>query len=74
MDVWWIDRPWLLGSCNPTTRELKELRAKGFNLIVSLLDEDLQAPNYDVARVESMGYSRRNIPVMDFSPPRSPSG
>jgi atypical dual specificity phosphatase len=70
MDVWWVDEPWLLGSCNPTTRDLEKLRARGFNLIVSLLEEDLQPPDYDVARVEATGYSRRNIPVMDFSPPR----
>jgi atypical dual specificity phosphatase len=70
MDVWWIDEPSLLGSCNPTTRDLEDLRRRGFSLIVSLLEEDLQPPSYDLARVEAMGYSRRNIPVMDFHPPQ----
>lgn len=70
MDVWWIDEPWLLGSCNPTTSDLEELRARGFNLIVSLLEEDLQPPRYDVTHVEAIGYVRRNIPVMDFHPPQ----
>jgi atypical dual specificity phosphatase len=70
MDVWWIDEPCLLGSCNPTTRDLQELRARGFTLIVSLLEEDVQPPRYDVTRVEAMGYSRRNIAVMDFHPPQ----
>ncbi len=69
MDVWWIDEPRVLGSCNPTTRDLEELRRRGFDVIVSLLEEDLQPPKYDVARVETMGYLRRNIPVMDFHPP-----
>ncbi len=69
MDVWWIDEPWLLGSCNPTTRDLEELRKRGFTIIVSLLEEDLQRPNYDVARAEAIGYKRRNIPVIDFHPP-----
>lgn len=69
MDVWWIDEPWLLGSSNPTTRDLEELRTRGFTLIVSLLEEDLQPPMYDVARVQAIGYSRRNIAVMDFHPP-----
>lgn len=70
MDVWWIDEPRLLGSCNPTTHDLEELRRRGFNLIVSLLEEDLQSPKYDLVRVEALGYRRRNIPVMDFAPPQ----
>lgn len=70
MDVWWIDEPWLLGSCNPTTQDLEQLRRQGFSLIVSLLEEDLQPPRYDIGRVGAIGYSRRNIPVMDFHPPQ----
>ncbi len=70
MDVWWIDEPWLLGSSNPTTDDLKKLRVEGFNMIVSLLEEDLQAPHYDAATVGAMGYKRRNIPVQDFHPPK----
>ncbi len=70
MDVWWIDEPWLLGSGNPTTDELTELRAQGFSLIVSLLEEDVQRPYYDLERVEAMGYSRLNIAVKDFHPPQ----
>src|SRR5512144_2815341 len=70
MDVWWIDEPRLLGSCNPTTRDLEKLRGEGFALIISLLEEDLQPPKYDPTRVESLGYARHNIPVMDFHPPQ----
>ena len=69
MDVWWIDEPWLLGSSNPTTRDLEDLRKRGFGVIVSLLEEDLQPLRYDVARAEAIGYARHNIPVMDFQPP-----
>jgi atypical dual specificity phosphatase len=69
MDTWWIDEPRLLGSCNPTTEDLATLRADGFGIIVSLLEEDLQPPAYDLARVEAMGYARHNIPVGDFHPP-----
>jgi atypical dual specificity phosphatase len=69
MDVWWIDEPHLLGSCNPTTADLEELRAQGFSMIVSLLEEDLQPPKYDLARVEAIGYTRRNIAVMEFHSP-----
>ncbi len=70
MDVWWIDEPRLLGSCNPTTHDLDTLRAQGFTLIVSLLEENLQPPRYDPSLVESLGYARYNIPVMDFHPPQ----
>jgi len=69
VDVWWIDEPGLLGSCNPTTEDLEELRAQGFSVIVSLLDEDVQPPNYDLKRIEAIGYRRRNIPVTEFHPP-----
>ncbi len=69
MDVWWIDEPILLGSCNPSTDDLEELRARGFEVVVSLLREQEQPPNYDVSRVLALGYERRNIPVLDFHPP-----
>jgi atypical dual specificity phosphatase len=69
MDIWWIDEPRLLGSCNPTTDDLSKLRADGVSVIVSLLDEEVQPPKYDLARVEAMGYERHNIPVPDFHPP-----
>ena len=30
MDAWWIDRPHLLGSRNPTDADLDQLRRDGF--------------------------------------------
>lgn len=69
MDTWWIDKPSLLGSRNPTSADLQELRAKGFGVLVSLLREDEQAPRYDVGRVSAMGFVRHNIPVKDFQAP-----
>jgi atypical dual specificity phosphatase len=70
MDVWWIDEPIALGSCNPSTDDLEALRTQGFDVVVSLLREAEQPPRYDVARVFALGYTRHNIPVRDFSPPR----
>lgn len=69
MDTWWIDEPRLLGSCNPMSADLTKLRADGFNVIVSLLEEDVQRPYYDPARAQAMGYQRHNIPVGDFESP-----
>jgi atypical dual specificity phosphatase len=69
MDIWWIDEPRLLGSGNPTFGDLVKLRAQGFEVIVSLLDEDVQRPYYDPARARAIGYERHNLPVEDFGTP-----
>lgn len=70
MSSWWIDEPLVLGSSNPTTGQLKELYQQGFRSIISLLDEGEQSPNYDIEKVEGMGFRRFSIPVKDFSAPR----
>ena len=67
MCPWWIDEPTLLGSSNPSTPDLKRLRAQGFQVLVSLLCEHKQAPNY--AHAKALGYEKHNIPVEDFHPP-----
>jgi protein-tyrosine phosphatase len=69
MDTWWIDKPRLLGSRNPTTADLEQLRSDGFTVLVSLLREEEQAPNYDLARAQALGFERHNVPVRDFCPP-----
>ena len=69
MDAWWIDRPWVLGSDNPTTEDLDDLRRKGFEVLISLLQEDKQPPNYDVEQAQRIGFVRYSIPVKDFHPP-----
>ncbi len=69
MDTWWIDERRLLGSSNPTIEDLAKLRAEGFGVVVSFLEEDRQPPDYDPARARALGYARYNIPVRDFHPP-----
>ena len=69
MDTWWIDKPHLLGSSNPSDTDLEELRGDGFGVLVSFLHEQVQPPRYDVARARAMGFERHNIPVRDFHPP-----
>ena len=69
MNTWWIDKPRLLGSPNPTDADLVRLKGDGFRVLVSLLCEKEQLPNYDVDFAASLGYARHNITVRDFSPP-----
>ncbi len=69
MDTWWIDRPHLLGSSNPTDADLEQLRSDGFGVLVSLLHEEKQAPRYDVARARVLGLVRHNIPMNDHCAP-----
>lgn len=69
MDSWWIDRPRILGSSNPTNDDLAQLRREGFKVLVSLLREEEQATNYDVVGATEMGFRRHNLPVKDFNPP-----
>jgi atypical dual specificity phosphatase len=69
MDIWWIDKPNLLGSRNPTISDLKELRGEGFEVLVSLLNEKQQAPYYDISSATSLGYKRHNIGVSEYCPP-----
>jgi len=69
MDAWWIDEPCVLGSANPTGTDLERLRGDGFEILVSLLDEEERPPRYDVARATALGYARHSIAVKDFRPP-----
>lgn len=69
MSTWWIDKPVLMGSSNPTDTELEHLRSGGFTLVVSLLDEAHQPPMYNPQRLEQLGLRRVNIPVADFQAP-----
>ncbi len=69
MDTWWIDEPNILGSVNPTNADLEQLRGQGFNVLVSLLREDEQAPKYDLSLAQEMGFVRYSFPVKDLHPP-----
>ncbi len=69
MSQWWIEEPILLGSSNPTDRELEDLYYEGFRTIISLLKEDEQRPHYDIRKAEEMGFKRYPIPIEDFTAP-----
>jgi protein-tyrosine phosphatase len=70
MSRWWIDEPKLLGSSNPTNKELEDLYDEGFRTVISLLNEDEQRPYYDIEKAEAMGFKTYSIPVRDFSAPK----
>jgi len=69
MRRWWIEEPILLGSSNPTNRELEDLYWEGFRTIISLLDESEQTPDYDIVGIEAKGFKRYSIPIQDFTAP-----
>lgn len=69
MRRWWIEEPILLGSSNPTNRELEDLYQEGFRTIISLLDENEQTPYYEIVEIETKGFKRYSIPLQDFTAP-----
>lgn len=69
MAEWWIDKPLILGSNNPTTVQLKTLFSEGFRTLISLLDEKQQRPNYDIGKIEKIGFKRYSIPIKDGTAP-----
>ncbi len=69
MSSWWIDEPTVLGSSHPTDEDLARLRSQGFSVLISLLHEEKERPNYDTKAVARAGWSRHSIPVEDFHPP-----
>jgi predicted protein tyrosine phosphatase len=69
MGTWWIDKPLFLGSSNPSDQTVEALYRDGFRVLVSLLQEDKQAPRYDAAKAVALGYKRHTFPVADFQAP-----
>jgi len=69
IDSWWIDEPKILGSNNPTTAELEQLRSQGFSVIVSLLLPGEHEPAYDLEQARKSGFACQSIPVKDVTAP-----
>jgi hypothetical protein len=55
MDVWWIDEPAVLGSCNPSTEALEALRLEGFKVVVASFRRfvPIDAFEYRLGRVQT---------------------
>jgi hypothetical protein len=67
--AWWIDDPLIKGRGNPTDEDLRELRAQGFTIAVSLLEENKQPPRYDKKSAEAAGWSIHSIPIEEGCAP-----
>ncbi len=66
---WWIDEPLVKASMNPTDTMLGRLRAQGFTLLVSLLDEQRERPEYDVWSTVVAGWTRRTFEIPEGEAP-----
>ena len=67
--MWWIDPGRILACANPTDKELEDLRAQGFAVVISLLDEQQQKLRYNVADAERAGWVRHVLPVREGEAP-----
>ena len=68
--MWWIDKGILVGSHNPSDRELINAGKLGVTTVISLLDESEQIPAYsnEVFQIGKL-HHRHSIPVRDYTPP-----
>ena len=69
MNDWWIHKDCILACANPTDKELEDLRAQGFAVVISLLDEQQQQPRYNVADAERAGWERHVLPIREGEAP-----
>jgi protein-tyrosine phosphatase len=67
--TWWIDEPRLLASSNPNDEDLAQLRAKGFSVAVSFLEEEKQPPRYSKNAAEPAGWSIYSTPIEEGGTP-----
>ena len=58
-----------MACANPTDKELEDLRAQGFAVVISLLDEQQEQPRYHVADAEIAGWVRHVLPIPEGEAP-----
>ena len=58
-----------MACANPTDKELEVLRAQGFAVMISLLDEQQQQPRYNVVDSERAGWVRHVLPIREGEAP-----
>jgi protein-tyrosine phosphatase len=66
---WWIDEPMVLASSNPSDDELARHRVHGFSVLISLLDEQRQAPRYDKQAASLAGWTVHSLPIEEGGAP-----
>ncbi len=67
--LWWIEEPGLMGSHNPTDRELAWIIESGVAMVISLLDETEHKPLYGIEHFVEGICVRHSIPVPDYGVP-----
>jgi protein-tyrosine phosphatase len=66
---WWIDEPLIRGNAHPTDGDLQALRAQGFSIAVSLLEESKQPPKYQKVSAINAGWTIYSIPIPENHAP-----
>jgi protein-tyrosine phosphatase len=67
--TWWINQPLVMAASNPPGEDLAELRADGFSVIFSFLDEQKQPPKYDKESAGAAGWIIYSIPIEEGNVP-----
>lgn len=67
--TWWIDKPRVIASSNPSDQDLARLRAQGFGVAVSFLEESRQPPEYDGRSAAAAGWAFHSIPIEEGRAP-----
>ena len=61
--TWWIDEPLVMAASNPTGEDLAQLRAEGFGVVISFLEEQKQPPKYDKQSAVAAGWTMYSFPI-----------
>ncbi len=69
--TWWVIEPVVMATSNPTDQDLAQLRAEGFSIVFSFLDEKEQPPRYDKKSATAAGWIVYSIPIEEGGVPSS---
>ena len=67
--TWWIDEPLVMAASNTMGEDLAQLRAEGFSVVVSFLEEQKQPPNYDERMALAAGWTLYSFPIEEGGTP-----
>jgi hypothetical protein len=67
--TWWINEPLVIAASNPTGEDLACLRAEGFSIVFSFLDEKKQPPKYDEISTAATGWVICSSPIEEGGVP-----
>jgi protein tyrosine phosphatase (PTP) superfamily phosphohydrolase (DUF442 family) len=67
--TWWIDEPFVMAASNPTGEDLAQLRAEGFSVVFSFLEEQKQPPKYDRKAAVAAGWTLYSFPIEEGGAP-----